>query len=324
MCRPNQKFLCDTYKKAAKGFQMSIPATVKAAANQSTKLIDQLNENPGETEIAAKQEDQGNPTETLATPSPEPSEDFKTKYLSLQGKYNAEIPRLHEATRTLQQELEQLKTENTQLKETNNQNQQQSTGDFDPEAMSEYGPEFKDMATRMNQLISENQQLKQQVGSVEQSVGTVQQEQSKKAYDHYLEQVKTQIEQTGKDFAKVNADPVFLTWLREAHPFTGQPRHAYLKDAEQRLDIGRTLQIFNEYLGSTPSVPSQKPKNVQPDSRSTSDVQPPGTNQGRIWSRADIKNLYNEKMSGKWNGKLADFKALEADIFRAQQEGRVQ
>jgi len=322
---------------------MAIPTAVKAAADRSTQLIDQLN-NPessaseGETDNtspAAEQEnkgDQGKPAtpEPDATRTPEPAEDFKTKYLSLQGKYNAEIPKLHETARTLQQELEQVKTENAQLKEAasnnNKQDQQQSTGDFDPEALSEYGPEFKDMASRMNQLISENQQLKQQIGSVEQNIGSVQQEQSKKAYNQYLEQVKQQVEQAGKDFAQVNADPSFLTWLKEPHPFTGQPRHFSLKDAEKKLDVNRTLQIFREYLDSTPSKPQQQPQqpNLQPNNRSNSDTQPPGTNQGKVWTRADIKKLYDEKMAGKWNGKLADFKALEADIFRAQNEGRVQ
>ncbi len=343
-----------------------LPASVRAGAEKAEALVKQLNETPGEgdqgvatpddptkntlktdpsqpgaTDPKAKATQTPDPKPAPAQPDPE-EETFKARYFSLQGKYDAEIPRLNESIRTLQQQVTQLTEENTSLKAGNNNNTDlQGTnntekGRLDPESMAEYGPEFQTMAAKMNELIDENQTLKDQLGTVNEKVGTVEQAQGQTAYDKYMGLVSAQIKDAGGDFDQLNSDPAFLTWLGGVHPYTGQPRHASLQDAERHLDVGRTMVVFNEYLGSLKNEaplnketkePTKQPvqPNIQPTHRpSGSDVTPPTSGSDRIWTRASVKKLYEDKAAGLWKGKEADFKALEADLFKAQNDGRIQ
>ncbi|MCP4116469.1 MAG: hypothetical protein GY737_13875 [Desulfobacteraceae bacterium] len=350
-----------------------LPASVRAGAEKAEALVKQLNETPGEGDPGvatpdepAKNTSTADPSkpgatdpEAKATPTPDskptpakPEEEtFKARYFTLKGKYDADMNRLNDGLRTLQQQVDQLTEENTSLKAGNDKNTDlQGTGNtekgrLDPDSMAEYGPEFQTMAAKMNELIDENQTLKEQLGQVNEKVGTVEQAQGQTDYETYIGRVAQQVQEAGGNFNQLNSDPAFLAWLSDIHPYTNQPRHASLQDAERHFDVVRTVRIFSEYLDSlnteaqpeTPPVeesvkepaqqqaPQPAQPNIQPTHRpSGSDVTPPNPASGRIWTRASVKKLYMDKAAGLYRGKEADFKALEADMFRAQNEGRIQ
>jgi hypothetical protein len=216
-----------------------------------------------------------------------------------------------------------LTAENTRLKEAGNQKQSDLNDStrIDPDSLSEYGEEFATLAKQVNNLSDENERLRGQVG-------TVQETQGKTVYDGYINNVAAALKGKGRDFGQLNADPDFLTWLQDAHPFTGKPRHAALQEAERAMDVERTMRIFEDYLGSAPQPkPQPKPKpqpNVQPNSTSVSDTNPPmPSTQGKIWTRGEISKLFKDKANGFFKGREADFQALQADVFAAQTQGRV-
>lgn len=313
-----------------------VPASVKAASERSDELIKKLNETPnqdGQADITPDTQDKGNTSddqdaakESRGNENPVDSkpDDFETKYRTLQGKYNAEIPRLNDQIRTLSRQIDFMSSNQ------NNQNNQNSNEDgddnrLDPSSFDEYGDEFASMAKKLNRLIDENATLREQVSNVSQSQGHSNRE-------RYMDTVAKAVESMGVDFNKLNGDPDFLTWLQETIPYTGKARHESLRLAEQRLDVGSTLGIFKEYLGSNPGLSTKKqaprPKqkqtpNFQPShTPSGSDVSPPMSRSEKIWTRQDVNQMYRDKTDGKYRGREAEFKALEADMFAAQTEGR--
>jgi len=318
---------------------MTLPASVQAASDRAAALIDQQAKGTPGDETQGAETPTGTPTGTPelvvdpeqqatgdvnpAPPTQQQPDDFETKYKTLQGKYNAEIPRLNQQVRTMQEQFNSLTAENTRLKEAGNQKQSDLNDStrIDPDSLSEYGEEFATLAKQVNNLSDENERLRGQVG-------TVQETQGKTVYDGYINNVAAALKGKGRDFGQLNADPDFLTWLQDAHPFTGKPRHAALQEAEQAMDVERTMRIFEEYLGAPPpSNQDPKPKplpNVQPNPASVSDINPPtpGT-QGKIWTRGEISKLFKDKANGLYRGREADFQALQADVFAAQTQGRV-
>ncbi|MBI9090720.1 MAG: hypothetical protein JEZ12_16000 [Desulfobacterium sp.] len=334
-----------------------LPASVKAAAERSDALIKGLNGTPEGTDPASaepgKTPDGNTPSDPNAAPTKDPApatlpiekstEDFETKYRTLQGKYNAEIPRLNEQVRTLTSRVSFLTGENASLKADKNNNADPNGSDagdgnsrLNPDDLGKYGEEFGAMATRVNSLIDENEALKEQLGTVSGRVDTVKETQGQTDYNRYMGTVAKQVTDLGRDFNQLNADPDFLTWLQDIHAFTGQPRHASLQAAEANLDVERTMGIFKEYLGLDPTKKqsnkkpdTKEPKptvptpNLQPDHKpSGSDITPPMSTSEQIWTRGKAKQLYEAKARGDWRGKDAEFKALEADMFAAQTEGR--
>ena len=314
-----------------------IPAAVKAASERSDMLIKGLNEAPVEDgKTSENPEAKPEPKEPAKKENPEQAprqadnkqDDFETKYRTLQGKYNAEIPRLNDQLRTLQGQVSFLENENTGLKAKNN-NQDSGTDDdsrFNPDDYNSYGDEFGTMAKKLNQLMDENENLKKELGNVSNQVNGVRKTQGQDSYDKYMGIVAKKIGESGVDFNQLNADPDFLTWLQDTNPYTGQPRHASLRSAESSLDVERTFGIFKEYLESSPKKkqqPAARKPNVQPNhSASGSDFSPPSSVSNTIWTREKVNQLYKEKSAGAWKNREAEFKALEADMFAAQTEGR--
>jgi len=290
-----------------------IPESVKAAAERAEALIKAQGTPPED----GNKPEQDTPTPEATDQKPatqdDQADDFEAKYKTLQGKYNAEIPRLNQQIRTLQEQLQALE------EQTNNQGPDEPDYTIDPESLSEYGEEFGTLAKQINQLAAENKTLKEQLGTVEKTQGET-------AYEWYINSVAMKLKENGKDFNKMNSDPDFLTWLQEVHPFTGRPRHESLQAAERAMDVGQTMRIFKEYLGTAnPTQEAKPPPNVQPSYNNPgSDTKPPiPGSQGRIWTRADIQKLYKDKTAGLYRGKDAEFKAIEADMFAAQREGRI-
>lgn len=303
---------------------MDIPANVKAASDRADALIKQQNGTQPEVTDTPDADTKATGDDKPVTPEPQKQvDDFETKYRTLQGKYNAEIPRLNQQVRTLQ---EQIKSFEEEMARNGSQLKTNSDGtdyNIDPESLSEYGEEFEVLARQVNQLSAENKQLKAQIGNVTQTQG-------KSAYDGYINSVAARLKDKGRDFSVLNADPDFLTWLQEPHPFTGRPRHASLQEAEKAMDVERTMRIFDEYLGAaSPPKEQQKPKqslpNVQPTYKNPgSDTNPPMPgSQGRIWTRGEISQFYKDKSTGAFRGREAEFKAIEADMFAAQRDGRI-
>ena len=293
-----------------------------------------------------------------ATPSPEP---WEQRYRVLQGKYNAEVPRM-------QQELNAATGQITALQgqiETLLERQQSAPAPepaasdevqyLRPQDREEYGNEMVDFVSRaakeahgrqisaMEQRIAE---LTAQVQAAQQAADNVRQRQvtsEASALDQYLNQ-------HAPGWVDLNNDPQFLTWSNQIEPFSGATRLNLLRAAYSQGDGPRVAAIFNAFSqehasppndsGVTASPPPAAPApQAAPAQRVSMDTlvtpapssgvgQPAPSDteaapKGRIWTQQEIAQHYRDATRGKYRGRPEEYNAIEQDIHLATLEGRI-
>jgi len=316
---------------------MQLPKSVQDAVKQSDDLQKQLNEpKPEDQKGTTPLPESGTPDGTKDTlpsdvddqtpPAQAPEEDWEQKYLTLQGKFNAQVPRLQQDIRRLQGQMSAIANENQQLKEAATKPQTQDDhGDpaLDKDSFSEYGEEFGTLVDTIEKLRTDNATLAQQLKSISGDITDDRQANAQANYDGYMAEVSGNITKLGGNFSDLNSDPKFLNWLRQYPEGEAESRHAKLLRAESGQNSAATMEIFTEYLRPTQK---QKPKpptpNVQPPPSPTASgipVQP----EGRMWTRAEISQFFQDKVKGVFKGKEEEAAQIEADIHAAPGQGRV-
>ena len=302
---------------------MKLPDRVVAAKEKAEAIQKQLNE-PAPKQEGKPDQAPAQPKETDQKRSDTP--DYKDRYQTLKGKYDAEVPRLQSEVRNLQEQMLTLRQENEALKKAETEKPQdppQEPVNLDYDALEDYGPEFRKLGETLQAVVKRNEQLEAELRKLNGNVESVQQASVKDAYDKFIDKVRSEVSGLGGNFDTLNTDPAFLTWLHQVPPGSQFQRIALLHDAERRHDVVQCRAIFKEYIDTQPKDKEpQPPPNVQPPP--SPDPGNPGEQQsGKNWTRQEIKQFYADKASGKFAGKEDQAKAIEADIFAAQGQGRI-
>lgn len=133
------------------------------------------------------------------------------------------------------------------------------------------------------------------------------------------------------DWEIINDDPNFVAWL-------GKYNVKALNEAYQSMDVEGTAKFFMDYKKLTAPLPepvvapvvapvapapapSAKLEQFAAPSKSKVTPLPMDANQGTYWTPEAIKKVYRDFTDRKISA--AEFNKLEADIFKAQREGRV-
>lgn len=131
------------------------------------------------------------------------------------------------------------------------------------------------------------------------------------------------------DWESINDDPAFVSWL-------GKYNVKALNEAYSNMDAEGTAKFFLDYKKLTAPPPEpvviQQPVVAAPSpaakletlaapSKSKVAALPFDANQGKVWTPAEITKMYRDFAEKKISA--AEFNKLEADIFKAQREGRV-
>lgn len=281
------------------------------------------NENTDEALVSLEDGDQENQVvDTTVDTAAEPTdlEKSESKFKVLQGKYNAEVPRLHQeireltsTTQSLQAQLEQAQTPATVAKDL-------EETDLNIEAYAEYGEEFEQLAQMVKSLTSKVETLKNENTSLRTSVDNVEvNSASEKFWDR--------LEAAVPDWETINTNPDFVQWLQEVDDISGITRQTHLNDASETLNANKTIKIFKKF---NDSVAKENTNNGQRNNRIARQAQPNSVNTAaptspnkRLYTRKEIKEFYKDVSSGKWKGHEAELKQVEADIFAAPLEGRI-
>lgn len=128
------------------------------------------------------------------------------------------------------------------------------------------------------------------------------------------------------EWQEINADKVFLGWLKEEDPVTGISRQAVLDDAQRKLDARRVTLIFQAYIKLKSQAEAAKKANlnakVVPDGLPNgADFDPPSD--GEYVSRRDISQFHTDVALGRYKKRPAEMEAMEKRINAAIQSGRV-
>lgn len=199
-------------------------------------------------------------------------------------------------------------------------------------------PEFQKLGSIVNQLMSENAQLKAQVGGV---TNVVQHDASGRFYDILDHELP--------DWEVTNHDPNFVQWLNQVDPYSGRIRKSFLDEAHQNNEASRVLNIIKGYrreqgidqqaavnpardlqpnagngAGNTARQPSPQfeLQNLAAPGRAKSG-QPPTSPDKPFFTSSEINRFYTDVTTGKYEGRDADKNATEQALFLAAKEGRI-
>jgi hypothetical protein len=262
------------------------------------------------------------PSEPAATANPAPAatppantegdEKWESRFKTLTGKYNAEVPRLHAAIKerdaklnSLTEEVEALKASLAKPKESL----------VKPEEVNEFGEPLVDLIRRaareeVQSKDAELAELRRKLDQVQ--VATVE----TKEVGFY-----EALAQAVPDWVTINDDPEFHTWLGEVDDLTGMQRQQILSQAEEKRDAGRVARFFNAYKKV------QQEKAAEANTSLDSQIAPPTSRvdappQGKkIWTRGEIADFYARDRRGEFSAEKAA--AIDQEIQLAVTEKRV-
>ena len=275
------------------------------------------------------------------TPTDGPKEttvDFwKHKYEVLQGKYNAEVPRLQQANDGLTGRLGELEMQMSQLS-----SQLAAPGEpvtpstlLTDEEREDYGD---DMISVVKKAAREEfepvvAQLQQENGQLRTLLGGMQEKSAVSARDGMLS--KLDAEQS--NWRELNQNPEFLGWLENVDPYNGMKRLDMLRQAFEGNNTTRVLAFFKGFLNENAAyAPTPTPNpSAEPQVNLDTLVAPgrateggearaqEGAPQGRTWSSAEIKQFYSDVNRGVYRNNPDEQARLENDLFLAQPQGRI-
>ena len=132
---------------------------------------------------------------------------------------------------------------------------------------------------------------------------------------HRLDQ---QVEAAIPNFRELDQHPDWHQWLLGVDNLSGRVRQTLLNEAKASGDAARCIAFFRSFFNRSPAAGQASSHASSYGARRTA-----SSVNGVIYSAEQIKRLYRQHMQGAYNGREAEWARLEADIFRAQKEGRV-
>ena len=323
--------------QAAKTDDSADSGTLAPPAEPSTPASETGKTGQEDTPPAETQTTTGSQAEPAPAQKQEDGTDWKTahdqlqhKYSVLQGKYNAEVPRLMEKIKQLEEHLNspagQQQGTPPQGGEGEGASAPVDMSQIDPEQFRDYGDEFVGMAHMLKQMASE-------VGSVKQDVGSVKQD-AQAAEQAAAEAYWIRVYQGVPNFEEVNNSPEFFEWLNgyQQTPQGMRLRNSILQEAHAAGRADDVVQVFQEYLkgeeattnqppATEPAASSQK-QNISPPASASTPVTPPDDKP--VYSRSQVDKFFTDLSHGRFRGKEEWAQAEKQRILAAGREGRIQ
>lgn len=252
---------------------------------------------------------------------------WRQRFEVMQGKYNAEVPRL---TGQVSDLTERVNTLSTDLQSAQ-AGAAGGTGKTVDEALddleNEYGDKF---VVALDRRIDArlDQRLDARLNPVEQRVQQVERASSESAINAALDQLHAAGQLA--DWRTLNGDPDFITWTQNQAPFSGGKTFLQILQAAYAAgNVAETAEIFNTYdnLNKKPDPQPAKPDKAEPP------VSPPrrgGGPQtqidaagGDVLRMSDFEQLHRDYLDGRYRGREAEYQTAKAKFHKAASEGRL-
>lgn len=300
----------------------------KPVAEVVTPKAEQRLDEPTKTVEAAPQAKE-EPVDTKG----EKDVDWRQKYKTLQGMYDAEVPRLHQQLKELTAELSRVKetvevankeaevakekAEYERLKNLVTDEDRQEFGEDLIEVQRKVArEETADLLRQFDELRSENAKLHELLNQTGSQV------------THTTFQQR--LYQLVPDFEQVNTDPNWIKWLDEQDPLLRAPRRVVAEKAYSEGDADAVAHFVNLFRGSaTPSTTEAPSKSI--DRELESQIQPSknaspsatASPKGNIYSSEQIRQMFLKVTQLGKLGRIDEARKLEAEIDAAYMQGRV-
>jgi hypothetical protein len=256
--------------------------------------------------------------------TPTDEDDFKKwkeRYLSLKGKYDAEVPRLSHELKELKESLSAtLNREEEDFKKKEKEKEEEELRAF----QETYGEEF---TQKVKKLIEK--QVEDHINPYKQEIEAVKEDQTKKAQLDFMKELDEKA--SGWRDLWSGKDPEFKEFLNQTDPSGLYTYQELITMYNTKWDAEKLAKVFNIYLEqknqtkekqnqSRSSKELRVPDNLTNPSRSTS-ASTPQDKSKKIWSESDIAKFMHEERTGKYSAEEAE--KIWDDILSAPMEGRV-
>jgi len=332
---------------------MGIPKQVQKQSEEVQELYKELN---GETETAQVEKTEATevpveqpieqPSDSVEDQAPksepqeqvesdaQPKESWEQKYKTLQGMYNADVPRLNAKNREVNARVSQLEQLLGTMQQSAKLEEPVSTDPLITDAdMKEYGDSIDVMRRAAREEVNTaNGRIAQLEKTIQQLQGFVPQVQQVQAQQQASSEQAFWAGLTNEvsNWQDINNNADFQSWLLSIDPLTGISRQTYLEDAQKNLDTKRVASFFAAWekefgvpetaRENRPNTNSQLEKQVAPG-RGRSGK--PASQESKNYSPADIAKFFEDVRKGKFKGRDEERGRMERDIFAAQREGRI-
>ena len=264
--------------------------------------------------------------ETAPTPAPPTDDAWERRYKTLQGLFNAEVPKLQQQNKDLSAKLQEA------IDRLEKQAQQPAATEqrpaVDPKDVENFGSDLVEMVQRQTQHVLGSvagkldavvADFEKRLTQVEQALRGTTQTVAMTAEEVFFNRLATAV----PDWEQVNANDAFLAWLADVDPVYGQPRQAALSAAQQSLDVARVAAIFNAFKATLPKPNQAQNALAKQVSPKTAAAAQPAPIEKPVVTQAQIQAFYKEVATGKYRGREAEAAQLEAVINDAIADGRV-
>lgn len=267
-----------------------------------------------------------------AEPKPEASEDaayWKQRFSTLQGKFNAEVPLLHQQLREQGGQLSQLMAKLDEKAKPEEPADDLATSKFAEEYNPEMAAGVRAIATEVVRgvIAQEMAKFRQELGAVQERVGQVGERVELTESERFWAGVMSLV----PDWKAVDANPNWVAWLDTKPKFARQTYRVLATDAIQAGDAEAIKNLVAEWRG--PHVPAADPAVTAPQADpaqaelqrqvapSTSRASAPTPPTGRIWTGAEYTAAMDVRNLQRYGKAEAD--RMEADANLAHAEGRI-
>lgn len=305
---------------------MSIPRQVEEAAEMAEQLfngIQQQDSTPQEEQQVEEQPEQEAAQESVTEEEPDvPHDDdvtelrkFKERYLSLKGKYDAEVPRLHSELKEFKQSVFERLNNYTPPEQ-----EQTPVDDRLAKFREEYGEDFVENLKALFKA-EVDPLLKQSIQPMEDKVNSVEDTQYKAAQENFANYIDQKVKGDWRK-AWMGEDPKFQEFLQKPDPSGLYTLGELAKIYNDNWEADKLTNLFNLYYqqGEAPKKSNPTKDAMVAPSRSTTHSAPPA-DEKIIWTKDKIKEF--EKSDRMQAYAPEESQRLWQDLLAAPSEGRV-
>ena len=272
------------------------------------------------------------PVAVEATPAndsvEEVSESFKQKYATLRGKYDAEVPRLHQQVKELTDQMNAIRDEAEAAKKAEAEKPKEKVSYVTDADREEYGDDLIDFQRRVAKEASQEyedrfeqqakviEQLQQQISNTGNQVGEV----------GFTQKLNALV----PGFDQLDNDERWVAWLNEYDPMTRGPRRDQAQAAFNSGDaeaVAHYVGLFRESVEPVANGKSDRDteleKQVTPSRSASTVTNKSSSKNSKVYSERELNNAWTKIRTLNTQGKYDDAEKLEAELTAAYMEGRV-
>jgi hypothetical protein len=312
--------------------QLSAPKeSPKAKKDEPSPEVAEENQEETEVEVADSENESEVEEPEVAAPADEakkedPKDDFKQKYSTLKGKYDAEVPRLHQQVKELADKLAALTVQHEKAEKAKAEKPKERVSLVTDAEKEEFGEELIDVQRRVAREVAQEyeEKLEAQGRVIEDLKAALQNTGNKIGQMGFAQQLA----QLVPDFQQIDNDERWVAWLNEYDPMIRGPRRDQAQIAFNNGDaeaVAHYVKLFRQSIAADEPKRDNRQAELEKQVSPTRSVSTQRTDRGnkKVYSEREITNSWNKIRSLNTKGQFDEASKLEAEITSAYLEGRV-